>query len=844
MDKKVSLIIAGIFLTLFLTGMVSALDFGLDNYKSFIKDSKYGTIEIWDKGQILLFQPKDKKLVSHKLLENTHSCGIECYARGVSIFYTPGFLFDEMNFYDLVNNNKKNIDYEVYLIEKFMDSERYILYEGQKLTGEIEWLLKGYKKSEESVDWIGTSFGKVMNEWLDWTGSLDLLHNDTLTSSTGFTPGTHTFNSTGMMLIDGTDSEQKHYDVVTMNTTEIWFKVFHIGGGSYVQGVNFADDAGVVGIRLDTNNFQMLGCTDSEVEGITGLHSDNWAYVIVQLHANNSVDAWLDFTSFSNIDTSTKATVTSRSCPDIDYTNDTLRFYWTTSGAIFRDLLIYRYQHLEATTSSPPDLSYTIDITPDFSCNFTGTEGYNITDVSLLVYDSANNLDYTNTESGLQTPSYNKTWADVALPLDTYNWSCLGEGTLNSSVITFNRTLIVSEFAETSQTYNDFTYETESEAFIINYSVSVAKTTTANLFFANSDMGAGTKTGNDTEMTFTKILTHTTNGTNEFYWKVTYGAESFNSTIHNQTVNNTEFNICNTSDIYLNTTFLNITFLDEETLTRVGAQIDTSTFEYWLGDGSVTEQLIYSNLTNMSEYNFCFTPASRTMHNTREIQYSASGYPQRKYDDSTDLTNTTTHKTLYLLSSADGIYSTIQVVDENGDVVTGADVTMERQFAGVWTIVGKETSDGAGAVTFWVNPDYDHRFTLEKTGCVVTTGTVRPTQTTYTATINCLGVEDEIYIAPIEGIKYFLLPASGLLTTGQQNFSFQVASSKNNLVNAKFEIVNGSGYVLTSQTNACASAGCTISKLYNVTSAQNIKGRYYVDLGDGYILLEADAHWI
>ena len=232
------------------------------------------------------------------------------------------------------------------------------------------------------------------------------------------------------------------------------------------------------------------------------------------------------------------------------------------------------------------------------------------------------------------------------------------------------------------------------------------------------------------------------------------------------------------------------------------------------------------------------------MYNTRIIQYSATGYPQRKYDDDTGLTNTITHKTLYLLSSADGIYSTIQVVDENGDIVIGADVTMERQFSGVWTIVGKETTGSAGAVTFWVNPDYDHRFTVEKTGCVTTTGTIRPTQTTYTATIDCLGADDEIYIAPIEGIKYFLLPASGIITTGNQNFSFQVVSSKDNIVNVKFEIVNGSGYVLTSQTSACATAGCTISIMYNVTSVQNIKGKYYVDLGDGYILLEADAHWI
>ena len=561
----------------------------------------------------------------------------------------------------------------------------------------------------------------------------------------------------------------------------------------------------------------------------------------------------------------------------------------------------------------------------NLGCNFTGLGGENITDVTVLVYDSSGNLDYTNTESGLVLTSYNKTWTTSVLTEDTYLWACYGEGTVTEDYdgnrtfnvdLTFplinitsppdavdyhhsNRNLtlnwsvsdlhlescwynhnntnitltcsvnttqfIVTEYSnrnltfyandtfgnenstihewtyqvwENSRTFENLTYETATETYSINVTANSTLTAT-NLIYGGTSY-ASTLSGD----TYSTTLTHTNNGTNEFYWNFTYGGDIISSYTSNQTVNRTEFNLCNTSDVYLNTTFLNITFLDEETLVRLGAQIDTSTFTYWLGDGSVTEELIYSNLTNMSEYNFCFTPASRTMYNTRIIQYSATGYPQRKYDDDTGLTNTITHKTLYLLSSADGIYSTIQVVDENGDIVIGADVTMERQFSGVWTIVGKETTGSAGAVTFWVNPDYDHRFTVEKTGCVTTTGTIRPTQTTYTATIDCLGADDEIYIAPIEGIKYFLLPASGIITTGNQNFSFQVVSSKDNIVNVKFEIVNGSGYVLTSQTSACATAGCTISIMYNVTSVQNIKGKYYVDLGDGYILLEADAHWI
>lgn len=452
-----------------------------------------------------------------------------------------------------------------------------------------------------------------------------------------------------------------------------------------------------------------------------------------------------------------------------------------------------------------------------------------------------------NDVSGFGTCIYNYNGTDVEvnctegnatfiLEKDNYNITFFVNDTAGNSNTTYHNWTY--KIFENSRNFSNLTYETSTQSYKVNVTSNSTLTSTSLIYGGTSY--ASTLSGD----TYSTTITHTVNGTNQIYWNFTYGGDIFSSYYSNQTVNNTEFNICNVSSSYLNTTFLNISFKDEETLLRIGGQIDTSTIDYWLGDGSVIETLVYSNLTNMSEHNFCFTPASETMKNDRTFQYSATGYPQRKYDDDSSLTNSTIHKTLYLLSSVDGIYSTIQVIDENSDLVSGADVTMERQFAGVWTIVGKETSDGAGAVTFWVNPDYDHKFTIEKSGCITASATIRPTQTTYTATMDCLGVSDEIYIAPIEGIKYFLLPSSGLITAGEQNFSFQVASSKNNIVGAKFEIVNLSNYILTSQTSVCAAAGCTISKLYDVDSPDNIKGRYYVNTGQGYILLEADAHWI
>ncbi len=177
--------------------------------------------------------------------------------------------------------------------------------------------------------------------------------------------------------------------------------------------------------------------------------------------------------------------------------------------------------------------------------------------------------------------------------------------------------------------------------------------------------------------------------------------------------------------------------MDEGTSSNVNATIDSSTWSYYLGSGTVTKSLLFSNNSENYYYPFCLSAGNNTMHNTRSLQFASAGYPQRKYDASSDLTNTTTNKILYLLSSADGIYALIQVVDQDGDAVIGAEVTVERDFSGVSTVVGQETTDSAGTVTFWVNPDYDHTFTFVSTDCTGETVTIRPTQTQYTQQLQC-----------------------------------------------------------------------------------------------------------
>jgi len=490
------------------------------------------------------------------------------------------------------------------------------------------------------------------------------------------------------------------------------------------------------------------------------------------------------------------------------------------------------------TLQIPEDNSIRLDVdinlTSNYSKSNSGTTLVNSTlevwhtNGTVLLKDTYSITGETNTSSWIKT-----------IPIGNYYWNTLVFDDVSSAYAGSNYSVNVSAYSITNF-YNSNTYETSTENFIANLSTNGTYTTSAQLFYDGVGQGTATKTGNDLTANFSDtVQIPTGTGAKEIIWQITIGNNKYNTSAVTQTVNAILFGLCNAT---LTQPYINFTFKDEETLDDLNVSIDSSTWEYWLGDGTYTKDLLFSNNTDNYYYAFCLLPGNVTLKNTRSIQYSKDGYPQRKYDASSSLTNTTTNKTLYLLSSADGIYSTIQVVDSESNSLVNTEVTAERQFSGIWTVVGQETTDASGAVTFWLNPDYDHRFTFVKSGCTGTTTTIRPTQTQYTQVLSCGA--SAIYVEAIEGIMYFRTPPGGILQPGETNFSYRIISTNENIINVTFQLVNASNnYLLAETSSACSPGGCTISLLYTITAGDNIKGRYYVDVGGGLILLEGDAWW-
>jgi hypothetical protein len=399
-------------------------------------------------------------------------------------------------------------------------------------------------------------------------------------------------------------------------------------------------------------------------------------------------------------------------------------------------------------------------------------------------------------------------------------------------------------YAENSQTYNSTTYETSRETFVLNVTYdSDLYTATGTLYYDGTGY-LGTRTGTYNSA-FTKSLdiptvNSITNKT--FYWTIALtnssGTIYYNTSQINQTVYPIEFGKCNAT---LNTPYINFTFKDEATDGTINAATDLSTWSYYFGSGTVTKTLLFTNSTPNWNYPFCFTPKDRQVNYAVTYQYSNTSYPQRQYTTTGVLTNSTTQQILYLLGTGTGIYTSFQVISPVGSPLQGVSVVVERQLSGIWTQVAQSTSDSAGSVTFWLNPNYDHRVTATKTGYSATVNTIRPTQSVYTIVMGS-GGNNNTYENLIEGIYFTKTPASGLLNPGLTTFTYNISAMNSNMVGCKFEIVNSTGYILASDTQACTS-NAYLSTTYLVVEGDNIYGRYYVDLGNGYLLLEGDGNW-
>jgi hypothetical protein len=439
---------------------------------------------------------------------------------------------------------------------------------------------------------------------------------------------------------------------------------------------------------------------------------------------------------------------------------------------------------------------------------------------------------------------------------DNYCTTCtlnnnLASGNISFNVTSFSNYSLGSSYEYNSESYNLTTYETASETYLVNLNYSNSYyTSIAGTLYYNGTGYSGTRTGSGYNTIFTRSLTHSaiqgSTQNKSFLWQIgltnSSGITYYNTSFVNQTIKNITFSLCGSSPI--NVPFLNFTFLDETTGLSINASNDLTDTDYWLGDGSVTKEYITSNTSANPSYAFCFNPADRTATIDMSFKYSNTGYPLRTFQyDNKVLTNTTTNKVLYLLGASGGIYSSIQTVTGIGNPISSSQITVERQFSGVWTIVEQGVTGSDGLVTFWLNPNYDHRITVVKSGYISSVTTIRPTQSLYSIILSTSS-GNATFVQELEGIKWKIYPGSEILSPNTAyTFGFNVTAELNNLIACKFEVLNESGSILDTAIG-CSSGGGNISLSFNTNGYSKIVRKFYLDTGDGYWIVDPIDNWI
>lgn len=823
-----------------------------------------------------------KKLWSGTLDENTDTCGSECSATQTITLHERGSLVDDVIF-ERIYEDGTRVEVDIKSYQIYVNGNPYEL--GAELKkGIYQVRLEGEKNYDWKVDWIYVTQGATLEEWAIWSGQGNSINYPT---DTGLAGSGTTTNPTGVSIITNSvitiERITKTSDVAAttwlIGTSKCGSEM---GTGSFtgdvgeVPSIQLEDDTkyyvcvtgGTMNIRFNTgsaptNNsaFDWLNRVDQgggEGPYINSIVSINATIIegVVTLNSpednNISASNTIEFNASASItggDTLVNMSLFHNGT-GVWHRNKTEFLTGATNTSIlsstFSDgVYLWGYEACDNTGAcgiSIENRTFIIDGTVpqvninlptpilDFgSIDINETLNWSIVDTN---FDSAW-FDYNGTNTTLSGAVGNTTFKIEPALYNLTLYTNDTAGNINSSFVEWEYRMF-----ENSQTYEAYTYETATETYSINVTAN-SSLTAANLIY-NGTSYTGTQSGEVWSTTF-DIPTDTGYGNKSFYWNFTYAGSQISSSENEQNVSAITFGICNSTN---NVPYINFTFKDEETLTAINASSDLAEWSYYLGSGDETKSLLYTNTTENLYYTYCFSPPDKTLHNTLTFQYSASGYPQRIHVRNADLTNATTEKTLYLLSTADGIYSSIQTVNTIGSPESGVVVQIERQFSGLWTLIGQDTTDSSGLVTFWVNPDYDHRLTFTKIGCVGTSQTIRPTQASYTQTLNCGTASEEVYVSQVEGLRYTRGPRSGILYPGMTNFTYTLFSERDNIINASFQILNlTNGVILNSTSSTCTPSGCILSFMYNASNGENIKGRYYVDTGNGNILLEADAYW-
>jgi len=653
-------------------------------------------------------------------------------------------------------------------------------------------------KSGDYYEWIPTFGGVRITEWAAFVGATRFeFYNDGKDTQSGIK---------GPIVAAGANTSEAQVFRVGTNGTNTTFNLVGVRIMVWSDGI----DGSALSVALVASNGTTCDPTDqlsvNYSVNSTGMATGKYYNITlptVSLSQGESYCIWANTTSTTgsyewgaDASSPTYQGGHQQYCPDFGVTECTLL---TT-----RDLMFEVYGTSPAT------------LTMDFPTNTT----YTYQNLSLNVSaDATIDTWYWTNDSGANnrtfTPNTSIFWGFGQHVLDVWGNTTANEWG-NISV-----TFAVSEDIWAWK-YENSTYNTSTEDYAINLTFGTTPTN-ANFYYNGTKYGASVTNIAGNNYTINRTLTLNETGGKNFFFSYDFGTTNRNSSTKNQSVEALTFQLCNAT---FNVSYLNFTFKDEDDLNPINASIDSSTWYTWMGsDQSINNSYSYSQTIQKDSYAFCFSPSQLTINYDLGMEYNSIGYVQRDYFGTGTLTNTTTDKILYLLSSSDGIYVTYQVISGAYSPLSNTYVNATRDIGGSEEFVGSGYTGDDGAVTFWLNPDYTHTLTFEKSGYATKILTHTPTESDYTITLSqttSANVTDYN-----RGISYTIEPLNDTLRNETTyTFNFTIVSSYWDLDQYGFYLTNSTGAALGSASGSTAGGG-TATKNLNTANHTNIIMEYY-----------------
>ena len=303
------------------------------------------------------------------------------------------------------------------------------------------------------------------------------------------------------------------------------------------------------------------------------------------------------------------------------------------------DGLSYGGPEINVNLISPEDNAILSDVGTNFTANYSIVVSSNWTNATYYVWNSTGIFNNSVVVEITGTENSTTEYID-ALTLGDYEWNvytCYGNTTFSNCTFAYSNYSFFVGASIDAEEYNNITYETSAETFIINISlISGTEFYDAQMDY-NGTLYKGTITdlGDDKySIKATLDIPAVSSGTNmSFYWVLYYdafGSITQNLPARTQTV-------LPISDIEITTgacsagffESVNYTFADEKNFTDLRVDLK---YNFKFGIGELTSNVVNGSFTNTSSFAICI---NQTMDSYKlgygEIQYETSGYVSRRY---------------------------------------------------------------------------------------------------------------------------------------------------------------------------------------------------------------------